>query len=395
VVVLLHVFGVVCRSEPEVNRYFANPRLARTSRAERRARPAFVALARIQKGAVLIVKDQIIASLIATVALAGSFVIGAAGVAGATEPGGNATVAASSAAVPPAGAPAGVPASAEAPAAANVDPPADAAAPRATQNDWSAPQSSSVTLVVNGTVVHLSTRARTVGDLLEARGKHVAPGDFLYPDYDDALADGMKITYRRAVASAPHRQGAHSWIEREHVAIVPATVQRTDNKLAFGETRIARGTPGVRETTIRCVVGPRAKIARTVVATRVLRTSRPTIVFHGTGQYQSFANVAARGIAGAMRLAGTALHMLATAYTASCYGCSGITASGLRAGFGIIAVDPRVIPLGTRLFIPGYGRAIAGDTGGAIHGNRIDLGFNSNGQAVQWGYRPVTVYVLR
>jgi len=255
-----------------------------------------VALARIQKGAVLIVKDQIIASLIATVALAGSFVIGAAGVAGATEPGGNATVAASSAAVPPAGAPAGVPASAEAPAAANVDPPADAAAPRATQNDWSAPQSSSVTLVVNGTVVHLSTRARTVGDLLEARGKHVAPGDFLYPDYDDALADGMKITYRRAVASAPHRQGAHSWIEREHVAIVPATVQRTDNKLAFGETRIARGTPGVRETTIRCVVGPRAKIARTVVATRVLRTSRPTIVFHGSGQYQSFANVAARGI---------------------------------------------------------------------------------------------------
>ena len=61
---------------------------------------------------------------------------------------------------------------------------------------------------------------------------------------------------------------------------------------------------------------------------------------------------------------------------------------------GVVAVDPRVIPLGSRLFIPGYGHAVAGDTGGAIVGRRIDLAFNSYDDAIRFGRRPVTVYVL-
>ena len=86
-----------------------------------------------------------------------------------------------------------------------------------------------------------------------------------------------------------------------------------------------------------------------------------------------------------MRFAKAAISMVATAYTAGCYGCSGVTASGHRAGHGIVAVDPSVIPLGSRLYIPGYGPAVAGDTGGAIRGNRVDLGFNSNADAMQFG----------
>jgi 3D (Asp-Asp-Asp) domain-containing protein len=119
------------------------------------------------------------------------------------------------------------------------------------------------------------------------------------------------------------------------------------------------------------------------------------VIAQGLAAYDSLAHVAEVGFASAVRLAGSALHMIATAYSAGCYGCNGITATGIRAGFGIIAVDPNVIPLGTRLFIPGYGRAIAGDTGGAIVGHRIDLGFDSDSEAMRWGSRPVTVYVLR
>jgi 3D (Asp-Asp-Asp) domain-containing protein len=75
-------------------------------------------------------------------------------------------------------------------------------------------------------------------------------------------------------------------------------------------------------------------------------------------------------------------------------GVDGTTAIGLRAGYGVVAVDPRVIPLRSVLYIEGYGRAIAGDTGGAIKGHRIDLGFATAREAYRFGRRPVRVYVL-
>jgi len=56
---------------------------------------------------------------------------------------------------------------------------------------------------------------------------------------------------------------------------------------------------------------------------------------------------------------------------------SGRTATGIKAGYGVVAVDPKFIRLGSRLYIEGYGYAVAGDTGGAIKGNRIDLGVDS------------------
>ncbi|MBS7346003.1 MAG: LysM peptidoglycan-binding domain-containing protein [Caryophanon sp.] len=88
----------------------------------------------------------------------------------------------------------------------------------------------------------------------------------------------------------------------------------------------------------------------------------------------------------------------ATAYTAYCTGCSGVTANGtdLRANPGakVIAVDPRVIPLGTRVWVEGYGEAIAADTGGAIKGNRIDVFIPSQDGAMNWGRRTVTLKIL-
>ena len=89
------------------------------------------------------------------------------------------------------------------------------------------------------------------------------------------------------------------------------------------------------------------------------------------------------------------LTMEATAYLPSDGDGYGITATGIPATYGVAAVDPYVIPLGSRLYIPGYGEAIAADTGGAIYGNRIDLCMESYSEAMQFGRRDVTVYVLR
>src|SRR5699024_2520235 len=91
--------------------------------------------------------------------------------------------------------------------------------------------------------------------------------------------------------------------------------------------------------------------------------------------------------------------MSATRYTAKCTGCSGITATCIDLNKNptakVVAVDPSVIPLGSRVWVSGYGEAIAGDTGGAIKGNRIDLHFPSKDAAYAFGNGTVTVKVLK
>lgn len=88
----------------------------------------------------------------------------------------------------------------------------------------------------------------------------------------------------------------------------------------------------------------------------------------------------------------------ATAYTPYDEGMSGITATGIDIrkdpNMKLIAVDPKVIPLGSKVWVDGYGEAIAGDTGGAIKGNRIDVLMPTKDQAFQWGRKTVTIRVL-
>ncbi|MCF0156519.1 MAG: peptidoglycan-binding protein [Veillonella sp.] len=88
-----------------------------------------------------------------------------------------------------------------------------------------------------------------------------------------------------------------------------------------------------------------------------------------------------------------ALDMESTAYSAA--DSSGITARGNALRRGFVSVDPKVIPLGTEVFVEGYGYAIADDTGGAIRGHRIDVAMDSHYEAIQWGRRSVRVYILK
>ena len=95
---------------------------------------------------------------------------------------------------------------------------------------------------------------------------------------------------------------------------------------------------------------------------------------------------------------GKTLQVTATAYTAECDGCTGITYTGLDLNedrhMKVVAVDTAVIPLGTKVYVEGYGEAIAGDIGGAIKGNKIDVHLPTKEEAYDWGVREVEVTIL-
>jgi 3D (Asp-Asp-Asp) domain-containing protein/LysM repeat protein len=95
---------------------------------------------------------------------------------------------------------------------------------------------------------------------------------------------------------------------------------------------------------------------------------------------------------------GQTFSVTATAYTASCDGCSGITSTGVDLNNNpdakVIAVDPDVIPLGSKVYVEGYGYATAADVGGAINGNKIDIHVPTKDEAYNWGVRTVNVTIV-
>lgn len=192
-----------------------------------------------------------------------------------------------------------------------------------------------------------------------------------------------------------HQNGLLTWERVEHRAIAPSTIHRLSLNLAPGASKlVASGTPGVLEVRVRYAQRDGGPVHHSVLSRSVVSAPKPRIVADGIGA-SPLARFEAHGLARMAFIARSAIEMLATAYTADSAGGGGMTAIGRRAGYGIVAVDPRVIPLGTRLYIPGYGFAVAGDTGGDIVGDRVDLGFDSLRDAMSFGRCVVMVYRLK
>jgi 3D (Asp-Asp-Asp) domain-containing protein/uncharacterized protein YabE (DUF348 family) len=244
-----------------------------------------------------------------------------------------------------------------------------------------------VTVVIDGQPRPLRSAALTVADLLWAQQVSFDRHDTIAPGPASAIENDTVVTVAHV----------NAWTETVRKRIVPQVVKRWAYTLPVGTSKVVDpGTPGMAEVAYAVRRTPdRKAVRRSKLVSRVLRAPRARIVAEGIGEYTALSELAGRDMAGTLKFASAALSMVATAYTAECAGCSGTTASGRPAGHGIVAVDPRVIPLGTRMYIPGYGHAVAGDTGGAIRGNRIDLGFNSNAQAFQFGRRSITVYLIK
>ncbi|WP_338471263.1 ubiquitin-like domain-containing protein [Niallia sp. XMNu-256] len=170
-----------------------------------------------------------------------------------------------------------------------------------------------------------------------------------------------------------------------------AVVTRKDENLASGtEKIITHGKEGLIKKTYEIVKENGKEVSRTVLNESVTREKQDQVVAVGN---KEVVQIASRGSE-----SGKEIHVTSTAYTANCNGCSGTTATGINLhanpNLKVIAVDPNVIPLGSKVHVEGYGYAVAADTGGAINGNKIDVYFASKQDAVNWGRKTVKIKVL-
>ncbi|HOB11863.1 MAG TPA: 3D domain-containing protein [Syntrophomonadaceae bacterium] len=164
----------------------------------------------------------------------------------------------------------------------------------------------------------------------------------------------------------------------------PFQVERTeDHTLERGLTRtIKPGVEGLARNTVRITYHNGQEVKREIVKSEVVKEPQNKVIAMGTITSVS------RG--------GENLNFREARYmTASAYTYTGRrTATGQQPAVGMVAVDPTVIPLGTRMYVEGYGYAVAADTGGSIRGNQLDLFMEERSQCINWGRRTVKVYIL-
>lgn len=253
-----------------------------------------------------------------------------------------------------------------------------------------------VNLEVDGKKLAIQSAEDNIGNMLKKEGIQVKKLDKVAPSKEEKIKKGLKVTVTRVEEKVIKSKKNMDY----------ETVVREDDSLEKGDKKVIReGQSGEKEVAIKIVYEDGKEKVRKVVSESIKKQPVSKVVAMGTKV--TTVNTLSRGGSVTGTPSGRSLRMRATAYTSSYEDTGknpgspdfGVTATGTTArrnagGYSSIAVDPRVIPLGTKLFIEGYGYAIAEDTGGAIKGNVIDLYFDSNVEVSNWGSRWVNVYIL-
>lgn len=241
-----------------------------------------------------------------------------------------------------------------------------------------------LTIQIDGTVVRTLSAAGQVVDALAGAGIGLTGADYTLPAADGPLpVDGVihVVRVREEIL-------ATQTIERADTIFQALADQPIDVR-----QQIDAGADGIRRTYTRVRYEDGLEFSRVTEAEFIAQTPRPRVVGYGT---QITINTLATPD-GAIEY-WRSYDVYATSYSPSRAGVPttsrtfGITRSGQRLVKGLIAVDPRYIPLGTRLYIPGYGFAVAADTGGGVKGRFVDLGYSDNDYQ-SWS-RVITIYFL-
>lgn len=229
------------------------------------------------------------------------------------------------------------------------------------------------------------TTGETVQDLLKKYDITLNEYDKIEPEIDEQVKKGTNITITRVEKKK----------EEVEEAIPFETEEKNDNSLLKGKSKVVtEGQDGVALKTYEITYENGEEVNRELVEEETVEPSTNKVVAVGTKVEKKKAPKATPAPKG-----GKTFIMESTAYGPDCNGCSGRTAYGININKSpmpkVVAVDPNVIPLGTRVWVEGYGEAIAGDTGGAIKGNRIDVLVKSEAYAAShWGRKNVKVKIL-
>lgn len=230
-----------------------------------------------------------------------------------------------------------------------------------------------VKVIADGKQYPLVTTPVSIKEAIKLAGVSLGSKDIVKTLPVTQTVPGQEIEVIRVTESQVKEQAA-----------IPFGVERTsDDTLERGLTRtVVQGQNGVAMNTVKIVYQNGLEVKREVLKSETVQQPRNRVVAMGTITSVSRGNQLIN-----FR---EARYMGASAYTYTGYH----TATGKTPTVGTVAVDPSVIPLGSRMYIEGYGYATAGDTGGSIKGDRLDLFMEERGQCLNWGRRTVKVYIL-
>jgi 3D (Asp-Asp-Asp) domain-containing protein len=234
---------------------------------------------------------------------------------------------------------------------------------------------SQVTLVFEDTESVLHTCTQTVKEFLVERGIDLNTVEF---------EDARLWTGKRVVAVSVERTRTLTWqkipyaVEEEYVT----TLAHREKKYT------QKGKNGVRGIIMETTRYPNGKVVEKRIKKWVENEPVTQKVQIGSQYRMQKATVDGKTI-----WYWKTLTVTATSYDKNCEGCNDTTATGAKLTKGIIAVDPKVIPLHTRMYVPGYGYGKAEDVGGAVKGNKIDLAYDDLRYG-DWSKRSVTIYII-
>lgn len=248
--------------------------------------------------------------------------------------------------------------------------------------------------VVRGSVAATQTRIGLLLRRLYVEGDAEPVAVLLGARSLDAVLEGVDgleraVRRNRQLIARAHRQARALRLRLAQARRAQAELRHTQRLAAIATSRLEAATAGRRATVL--ALRRRATAAYVAAQTRAAKSAAARVEAPATqASARTPADVPAPAATSAPAAGGAARTLVVDAVA---YHLAGWTSSGLPAGVGVVAVDPNVIPLGTRLFVPGYGTAVAADTGAAISGAIIDLWMPNTVAARAWGRRTVTITV--